>query len=65
MDITANIETDPAVLAYIRSVPEHPIPPGQAVSQEISFVYGNLSRKSSLTREAVTAIITGLRGNSA
>lgn len=52
-----NIATDPDILAGIMAPWPRLISSGQAASQEVSFVYGNLPHKSDLSREDVRAQI--------
>lgn len=57
-----NIKTDPDILAGIMAPWPRPISSGQATSQEVSFVYGNLPQSIVFSREAVRARIRAMRG---
>ncbi len=61
--MATEIRTDPRLLNRLREASKLPITKAQLTSQRVSFIYGNLPKDSTITRDQIKSRLATIGGD--
>lgn len=64
-EMTNEIKSDPALLAKLKAAAGRPLTADEVRAQRVSFIMGNMSEKSAITRERVESVLGHFEGTKA